>query len=270
MPYAVAVVARVLVEHFRELWRYRALIDSLVRREVQARYRRSVLGFLWTFLNPLLQLLVYWLVFTRFTRAVDLPNYALFLFVGILAWTFVSGSIISGATSIAMSGGLVTRVCMPPQVLPAVAVISNLVNFLLGLPVMLAAAWLAGHRPGIVLAALPLAIAAQLVFLYGAALAVATLTVRFRDVQFLVGNFLMVWFFATPIAYPLAMVPERYARLIEWNPATSLIRPYQQIVLEGGLPGARTVATALLWGALAVLAAVLVFETMRDRLVEEI
>jgi len=263
-------VVKSLIEHFRELYRYRALIDSLVRREVQARYRRSVLGYLWTFLNPLLLLTVYLLVFTQFTRAVTVEDYALFLFVGILPWLWLSGSIVSGTTSIAMSGGLVTRVCTPPQVLPAVAVISNLVNFLLGLPVMLAAAAIFGKTPGIAYFALPIVIALQTLFSYGVALLAATLTVRFRDVQFLAQNLLMVWFFLTPVAYPIAMVPERYQRYMQWNPAVAFLRPYQQIVLEGRMPSPRYLATGLLWGVLVVVVAVWVFESMRDSLAEEI
>ena len=261
---------RSLAEHVRELYRYRALIDSLVRREVQARYRRSVLGYLWTFLNPLLLLTVYVLVFTRFTRAVSVPHYGLFLFVGILPWTWLSGSILNGTTSIAMNPGLVTRVCLPPQVLPAVAVVSNLVNFLLGLPVMLIAALLSGLRPGTALAALPLVVLLQLVFLYGAALVAATLTVHYRDVMFLAQNTLMVWFFLTPIAYPLDLVPERYRRLMYVNPATSLLRPFQQIVLEERFPSALYLGLGLLWAAAAALVGMAIFEALRDRLAEEV
>jgi len=263
-------VLQSFLEHFRELYRYRALIDSLVRREVQARYRRSVLGYLWTFLNPLLLLSVYLLVFTRFTRAVTVENYALFLFVGILPWLWLSGSVVSGTTSIAMSGGLVTRVCMPPQVLPAVAVISNLVNFLLGLPVMLVAAAIFGKIPGAAYVWLPVVIALQTLFSYGIALTVATLTVRFRDVQFLAQNLLMVWFFLTPIAYPIAMVPERFQRLLQFNPAVAFVRPYQQIVLEGRPPSPLHLTAGLAWGILAVGVAVWVFESLRDSLAEEI
>ncbi|HJQ98891.1 MAG TPA: ABC transporter permease, partial [Candidatus Polarisedimenticolaceae bacterium] len=222
--------------HLEELYRYRVLVDSLSRREVRARYRGSVLGYLWTLLNPLLLLVVYVLVFTRFTRAVTIENYALFLLAGILPWQWLSTSITNGTTSILHGGGLITRVCMPPQILPAVVVLSNLAHFLLALPVLLAAAAAAGLWPTPAIALLPIAIANELVFLYGVSLIVATLTVRFRDVQFLVQNLLMVWFFLTPVAYPLDMVPERYRALVEANPATALVRPFQEILFEGRAP----------------------------------
>ena len=264
-------VARpLLIEHLHELYRYRALIDSLVRREVKARYRRSVLGYLWSFLNPLLLLLVYVMVFTRFTRAVDLPLYALFLFVGILPWLWLSTTITNGTTSIAQSGGLITRVCMPPQVLPAVAVLSNLVNFLLSLPVAIVATLLAGVRPGWALVALPVAIAVETIFLYGAALLAATLTVRFRDVQFLAQSLLLVWFFLTPIAYPMTMVPAPYRSIMYANPATALLRPFQEILFEGRLPQPLSLALGAGWALALLVTAVIVFESMRDSLAEEI
>ncbi len=259
-----------LIEHFHELYRYRALIDSLVRREVKARYRRSVLGYLWTLLNPLLLLLVYLMVFTRFTRAVNMPGYALFLFVGILPWLWLNTAITNGTTCLVQGGGLITRVCMPPQVLPAVAVLSNLVNFLLSLPVAVAAVALGGVWPGAALAALPAAIAVEMIFLYGASLLSATLTVRFRDVQFLAQNLLLVWFFLTPIAYPMAMVPERYRPLMYANPATVLLRPFQEILFEGRLPDPLHLVLGTGWALALLLAAVTVFESMRDGLAEEI
>jgi ABC-type polysaccharide/polyol phosphate export permease len=97
-----------LIEHFRELWRYRTLIGSLVRRDVAMRYRGSVLGYLWTMLNPLMLLAVYNLVFSQIMRAVSLPHYALFLFVGLLPWLWLSGSLNNGALSIANGGSLIT------------------------------------------------------------------------------------------------------------------------------------------------------------------
>lgn len=256
--------------HLGELYRYRVLIDSLVRREVRARYRGSVLGYLWTLLNPLLLLAVYVLVFSRFTRAVTIENYALFLFSGILPWQWLASSITNGTTSIAHGGGLITRVCMPPQILPAVVVLSNLVNFLLALPVAVAAAALSGLWPSAALVFLPIAVANEVVFLYGAALIVATLTVRFRDVQFLVQSLLLVWFFLTPVAYPLDMVPERYLVLVRANPATALVRPFQEILFERRVPEVAHLALGAVTAVASLLLAAFLFEALRDDLAEEI
>jgi ABC-type polysaccharide/polyol phosphate export permease len=258
------------LEHFRELFRHRALIECLVRREVKARYHGSALGYLWTLLNPLLLLVVYRLVFTRFTRAVTLPHYEVFLFVGILPWLWLSTGLSNGTVSIAQGGSLVTRVCIPPQVLPAVAVLSNLVNFLFALPVAILAAAAAGILPGAPAVLLPLALMIELVFLYGLTLLAAALTVRFRDVQFLVQNLLMVWFFVTPIAYPLALIPEPYRPFVLANPATAILRPFQQILYEGRWPDASALAIGSGWAVAVLALGVAVFEAMRGSLAEEI
>jgi lipopolysaccharide transport system permease protein len=260
----------IVADHFRELWRYRVLIESLVWREVKARYRGSVLGYVWTLLNPLLLLAVYRLVFTKYTQAVLIPNYAVFLFVGILPWLWLSSSVSNGAGSIYHGGALITRVCIPPQVLPAVAVLSNLVNLLFALPVALAAAAVYGIYPAPALAALPLVIGLELIFLYALALFLAALTVRFRDVEFLVQNIIMIWFFLTPIVYPLDKVPEQYRAVALANPATALLRPFQEIIYHRALPTPAFLALAAAWSIGLVLISVRAFESMRDTLAEEI
>jgi ABC-type polysaccharide/polyol phosphate export permease len=259
-----------LLGHFRELYRYRVLIECLVRRELKARYRSSVLGYIWTLLNPILLLAVYWLVFTRYTRAVEMENYAIFFFSGILPWLWFSASLVAGSTSIAQGGALIARVCMPPQVLPAVVVLSNLVNFLCALPLAVGAAALAGIVPSPAMIFLPVAVAIELVFLYAVATALAALTVRFRDVSFLVQNLVMIWFFLTPIAYPLRELPERYRWLVAANPATPIILPFQQIVFFREVPEVQTFALGAAWALVALVAGALVFESQRDTLAEEL
>ena len=259
-----------VVDHFRELYRYRVLVQSLVVREVKARYRGSALGFFWTLANPLLLLIVYRFVFTIFTRAVDKTNYSVFVFVGILPWLWLSGSITNGTTSIAQGGNLITRVCMPPQVLPAVAVLSNLVNFLFALPIAIVAAAAYRIYPSPALAFLPLVVLIELGFVYGLALLLATLTVRFRDIQFLVQNLMMVWFFLTPIAIPLAAVPEPYRTLMLVNPATPVLVPFQEILFDRSVPNPLYLALGAAWTLVVVIAAVHVFEARRGSLAEEI
>jgi ABC-type polysaccharide/polyol phosphate export permease len=117
---------------------------------------------------------------------------------------------------------------------------------------------------------LPIAVLNQLVFLYGASLMLATLTVRFRDIQFLVQNLLLFWFFLTPVAYPLSVVPERYRLLVDANPATVLVRPFQEIFFESRIPGAALLLAGTLLAFTSLLLAASHFEARRDSLVEEI
>src|SRR5215468_2376533 len=126
-----------MLRNLRELYQYRALLWSLTLRELRARYRASVLGFLWTFLNPTLLMLAYTLVFGVFMKA-QIEHYVYFLFVGLLPWIFFSTSIGVGASSISDRRDLLTKIRFPPQVLPATVVATNLVNYLLSLPLMIA------------------------------------------------------------------------------------------------------------------------------------
>jgi lipopolysaccharide transport system permease protein len=257
-------------DHLLELYTYRVLIESLVRREVRARYRGSVFGFLWSLINPLLLLIVYRFVFAVVMRT-DMPNYVIFLFAGLLPWQWLATSLSNGTTAISGSANLITRVCLPPHVLPVVVVLSNLVNFVLALPVVFIAAAYYGIWPSPALGVLPILIAIEVLFTYGLTLLVATFTVRYRDVQFLVQNLVMLWFFMTPIAYDIALVPERYRSfLVYLNPAMAIIVPYQYAIYGRAVPPAAMLGLGLAWALAVAVAAIHLYERARYDLAEEV
>src|SRR5262249_4280902 len=150
-----------MIRNLRELYQYRALLWSLTVRELKARYRGSVLGFFWTFLNPTMLMLVYAFVFSR-TIKQQIPNYTYFMFVGLLPWIWFSTSIGAGASTISDRRDLLTKVRFPAQVLPATVVTTNLCNFLLSLPLIVALGALFGVFPTVHTVALPLIVATQL------------------------------------------------------------------------------------------------------------
>ena len=152
--------------NLKELYQYRGLLLSLVQRELQARYRGSVLGFLWTFLNPTLLMLVYGLVFSVYMRQ-SIPNYLYFMFVGLLPWIWFSSSVASGASSVSDRRDLLTKVRFPAQVLPATVVSTNLINFVLSLPLMFILGAVHGVWPTWHVIALPVIILIQLCLTLG-------------------------------------------------------------------------------------------------------
>src|SRR5262245_38304934 len=162
-----------MLHNLRQLLRYRGLIQSLVARELKARYRGSVLGFVWSFVNPLLLLLIYSFVFT-----VVLPNqtegiqpYALFMFCGILPWTWFSSSLSDAAGSLIAGGNLIKKVMFPAEVLPLVSVLTNMVHFFLGLPILIVFLLVSKHYPDpIDLVWFPIAVLVQLIFSSASAL----------------------------------------------------------------------------------------------------
>lgn len=241
-----------LVEHLSELTRHRALIAALAGRELKGRYRGSLLGFLWTFLNPLLLLLVYALVFSVYFR-VQMEHYAVFMFTGLLPWIFFSQSLMEGAGAIADGGSLVTKVLFPQQVLPAVKVIANFTNYLLSLPILLGFLLVDGLKlTPCLIALIPVAVV-HLAFTFGLVLILSTATVFMRDTRHILGNLLTLWFFLTPVLYPLTQVPEKYRFLVYLNPAAVFTLAYQDAIFWGRWPrwdllGALALASlVLLW-----------------------
>jgi lipopolysaccharide transport system permease protein len=263
-----------VLDHLRQLVRYRALIQSLVARELKARYRGSVLGFFWSFLNPLLLLLIYTFVFTVAVpgaRGAGLEPYALFLFCGILPWTWFSSSLLESAGVLIAGANLIKKVVFPAEVLPIVTVLAGLAHFLFGLPIL--GIFLAYYRTELApldLAWFPVIVAIQLVLTLGLALLVSALTVHFRDVRDLLHNLLTVWFFATPIIYPLWNAPQRWQQLLQLNPFTHIALAYQEVLFRPGpYVGWRRL---LLTGGVAVVTLAFgyfVFDRLRDTLAEE-
>jgi len=259
----------------KHLLRYRALIGSLVARELKARYRGSVLGFLWTFVNPLLLLLVYTFVFSVVmpgARAPGLEPYSLFLFCGILPWTWFSSSLLESCTALTGSGSLLRKVMFPAEILPLVTVLTGLVNFCLGL-VILAAFTVYSGLPFFTLdlAWLPLIVVVQLAWTLGLAFLLSALSVHFRDIRDLLGNLMTLWFFGTPIVYPYTQAPERFRPLLDLNPVTHIVRAYQETLFVAGpyRPGVRLAAVGLV-AFLVLVVGYGVFDRLRDTFAEEV
>src|SRR3954466_9147344 len=195
-----------MLRNLAQLVRYRGLIQSLVARELKARYRGSALGFFWSFINPLLFLLVYSFVFTFIMKDAHdkrIEPYALFMFCGILPWTWFSASLSESAGVLISGGNLIKKVLFPAEILPIVSVLANMIHFFFGLPI-LAGFLLYYHRPlhprGLALFSLLVLI--QLLLTAGFSLFLSALTVHFRDIRDILSNLLTFWFFATPIIYP--------------------------------------------------------------------
>lgn len=254
---------------FRELLAYREILIILTWRDLKTRYRGSVLGFLWTFLNPLLLMIIYSLVFSVYMR-VEIRAYPIFVFAGLLPWIWFSSAMMGGASSIVDSGSLIKRVPFPPQILPAVSVTATLVNFLLALPLLLGfmIAW--GSPLSWSLLILPLAIAIQYVFTLGLTIVLSLLTVRYRDLQQLLGNLLTLWFFLTPVLYPTTMVPSRFHAFLLLNPMAILVGSFQDVLYGSHMPALRQLAIIGVIAVALLGVALTLSDRMRWGLAEEV
>ena len=275
-----------MLSNLQRLLRYRSLMHALVMRDLKARYRGSVLGFFWSFANPLLLLMVYTFVFSvvlpgRFPGNDE--NYALFLFCGLLPWTWFSSSLTEASNSLLTNGNLIKKVLFPAEVLPVVAVISNMVHFFLALPILiLALVFFASRLPTVgELLWFPVVVAVQFVMSLGFGFILAALTVHFRDIKDLLSNVLTLWFFATPILYPWTMVAERGPiffglpplgkLLMDANPASHLVISYQEILFWDGPYGhwRWLLVTAILSIGMFLIGYAF-FDRLRDSFAEEV
>jgi lipopolysaccharide transport system permease protein len=266
-----------MLRNLAALVRYRGLIQSLVARELKARYRGSALGFFWSFINPLLLLIVYSVVFGYVMDAAQderVRPFALFMFCGILPWTWFSSSLMESSGVLISGGNLIKKVLFPAEILPLVTVLSNMVHFFFGLVIL--AGFLIWHQRPLNLSELalfPLAVVVQLVFTCGLALILSALTVHFRDIRDILSNLLTFWFFATPIIYPYFLFPEHEWRglMLKLNPFTHLAISYQEILFFEGPVG--HLRWLLLLGAISVVFfffGYFVFDRLRDTFAEEV
>ena len=262
-----------MFRNLARLTRYRGLIQSLVARELKARYRGSVLGFFWSFINPLLLLTVYSLVFRHILtpdRAV--PNYAVFMFCGILPWTWFASSILESAGVLIAGGNLIKKVLFPAEVLPIVTVLANMVHFCLGLPILFGFILYSGMPLHLTeLAWFPVVVLVQLIVTLGFALIVSALPVHIRDLRDILSNLMTFWFFATPIIYSYKSLPEEVIRWVKLNPFTRLAIAYQEILYFDGPVGSGP--WILVLGAISIvffLFGYFVFDRLRDTFAEEV
>jgi lipopolysaccharide transport system permease protein len=263
-----------MLHNLARLLRYRGLIQSLVARELKARYRGSVLGFFWSFINPLLLLLIYSFVFKYILdqRTEGIDHYELFMFCGILPWTWFSSSLLESSGVLISGGNLIKKVLFPAEILPIVTVLANMVHFFFGLSI-LAAFLIWFERPLHLseLALFPVAVLIQLILTLGFALLLSALTVHFRDIKDILGNLMTFWFFATPIIYPYFMMQDWQLALLKYNPFTHLAITYQEILYFDGPVGHWF--WLLVLGVISVaffLFGYFVFDRLRDTFAEEV
>jgi lipopolysaccharide transport system permease protein len=264
-----------MIRNLAELYQYRALLVALSLRELKARYRASVLGFLWTFLNPTLSMLVYVLVFGVLMKS-SVPRYPYYLFCGLLPWIAFSSSVMGGTTSISDRRDLLTKVRFPAQVLPATVVLTNLINFLLSVPLLfLLGAFFDVVPSWHLVFALPVLLV-QTFFTLAVTYLLAAINVAFRDLQHIINNIMQMVFFLTPVLWDVKSVPalgsltqvQSQQLILTVNPMAAVVVAWRDLFFEQRVPD---------WQPLAVVAGVAlvlmwlsatVFERRREEFAE--
>ena len=231
----------------------RDLLLTLVGREMKLRYKRSILGIAWSLLTPLAQLAVYFLTFDVLLP-LNVPNYASFLFTGVLVWNWFQGALHQVTSSVVENRDLIRRPGFPIMVIPIVTVTSHLIHFVLALPILFVFLVWGGIGLSTALLALPLVISLQFLFILSLGYFVAALYVTFRDTQHLLNVTLNLLFFLTPVFYKAKDLPAQYQAYYRLNPMVEVIEAYRTILLSGAFPHATDLARlAILSVSLLVL-----------------
>lgn len=257
------------MKRLKEIYNYREMIYMLVKRNLRGRYKASFLGFAWTFINPLLQLLIYTVVFSFIFRS-NIDKYYLFLFVALIPWIAMSTSVIDSSVSVVSNSAMVTKIYFPREVLPITSVTTCFVNMLLCMIVVIAvAAFSVGINVTALLFLVPTVIV-EYVLALGIAFIVSSLTVYFRDLEHILGIFILAWQFMSPVMYPISQIPEKYRSLFSLNPMASIINSYRDILYYKQIPDLKSIFGSFITGIVLCLVGFLLFNKLQKHFAEEL
>lgn len=256
--------------YIKEIFDYREMIKTSLHKELRGKYKGSFLGFLWTFLNPLLQLIVYTVVFSYIMK-IDIENYYMYLFVALVPWLFFSTSIQGGATSILAQANLIKKIYFPRIIIPISYVLAAFVNMLLTFVVVFAILLVNGM--GINFAAvvyLPIVMLAELLLAMGIAVIASAVTVYIRDLEYIFGIIVMVWMYWTPIFFTVDMIPENIRSIYYLNPMIYIIDAYRDIFYYQQIPDAMSLLKIVLLGCGSLIIGFWIFIKLQRHFVEEL
>ena len=258
-----------MFERIKEIYAYREMLRNLVAKELRARYKGSVLGFLWTFFNPLLMLVVYSIAFS-FIMRVQVENYAMFLFVALLPWNYLANSVTQGATSLVQNSALMKKIYFPREVLPLSVVLSNLTNYLLSLFILFPALLIFKVKIALPVIAFPVVLLVETLLVAPLTFLVAVANVYFRDMEHIVGVLMTAWFFLSPVIYSSEHIPPDVRPIFDLNPAAPIIEAYRNIFFYGQWPEWGSLGSLALGLAIFFLISLAFFNYFQKAVAEEI
>ncbi len=248
-----------VLDYVNILKKYRFLLFQLVSRDFKTKYKRSILGVLWSLLNPLMTMVVQYIVFSELFRW-DIDNYAVYLISGTVLFSFFSEATNQALVSITGNAGLITKVYVPKYIFPVSKVISSCINFGFSLIALFVIVFANGLRPNIYYFMLPFGIICIIVFSMGVGFILSSLMVYFRDTQFLYGVVLTVWTYLTPIFYPETILPDRFMIIMECNPMYHFIRYERDIILNNHLPSLQAHVICIIFAVASICVGAVIFK----------
>lgn len=258
-----------IIDKIKEIYHYRHMLKTLVKQDINGRYKGSFFGFLWTLLNPLLMLAVYSLVF-QFIFKSGIEHYSIYLFICLMPWNAFSNTIAVGTTCVSNNASILKKVYFPREVLPLAVVISNTIQYFFSAVIIFIALLVSGVGISWVAIFLPLIVLIQAIFSLGLIMILSAANVYIRDVQYIMNPVMMIWMYACPILYSISMVPERFLGLYKLNPMTLIMQEYQNILYNQTLPNFKSLAIVFGIAVVVLVIGYLVFNKLQRRFAEEV
>lgn len=254
---------------FKNLYNYRELLKTNVKKEIRGKYKNSFLGVLWSFLNPLLQIAVYAIVFPLILRNTQ-ENYVIFLCCGLIPWTFFSTAISRSAFTMVENGNILKKVYFPREILPISVVTSEAVNFLISTIIILAFVLFSGLGITKYIVLYPIVFLAQYLLLLAISFVVSSICVYVRDLQHFIGIFLQLLFYATPIVYAADTIPTEFAWILKLNPMTYVINGYRDIFYNQTMPDINSLLLLIGGVIIAIVIGYLIFNKLQKGFAEQL
>lgn len=237
------------------VWKYRELLLELVKREIKAKYKQSILGYAWVILVPLIHLTVLTIVFSFLVRIQTggIP-YPVYLFVALVPWMFTSNAITAATGSLLASSQLITKIYLPREIFPLSSILAKTVDFSLSIIILFIIMVIFGAKFHLSIIYLPIIFAVQLLLILGVSFILSAVNVFYRDVENILGIFLMVWMYLTPIIYPPEIIPSNLTALFNLNPMMGIINAYRNVLLHGVAPPISSFVYATIFSVVIFLA----------------
>ena len=254
---------------FQNLYSYRELLKTSVKKEIRSKYKNSFLGVVWSFLNPLLQITVYAIIFSLILKNKQ-EHYAIFLCSGLIPWAYFSNAVNKSAFTIIENGNIIKKVYFPREIIPISVVTAETINFLISTIIILGFVVFGGVGVSKYIVFYPVVLIAQYLLILSIAFIVSSICVYFRDLQHFIGIILQLLFYAAPIVYSVDSIPEEYKWILKYNPMTYIINSYRQIFYYQNSIDLKVVLILILGGGIACVAGYMVFNKLQKGFAEQL
>ena len=252
-----------------EIISYKEFLKSNVKKDVRGKYKGSFLGILWSFLNPLLSVVVYAIVFHYIMRF-KIDHYLIYLIAGIIPWSFFTTALNTGMNSILFNADIIKKVYFPRIILPVSSVTSSLVNFLISCFIIVLFALFSGVGISIYLLFFPLIAFIQYIFILGVVFILSALEIYIRDIEHIINFFISMLFYVTPILYTPDYVPDKFKFILRINPLSYIIEAYHSIFYYKSLPNLENLGIIFIFSLLLFFVGYKIFDKLQKGFAEEV